>query len=81
MSEDYKHIWYKDCPHFTIGTVDQWGENGYLYFDNEVYFYFEDRKGQYGEVSNPKSVAIFIQYAKANKIEIPEAFMKVILKD
>ena len=36
--ENYEHIYYLDCPHFTVGRVDQWGEQGYLLFEGKILF-------------------------------------------
>ena len=74
----YAHIYYRDCPHFTVGKADQWGEQGYLFFEGKVYDYFEDRKGQYGETSTPREILDFLAYAKRSKIEISTNFMKVL---
>lgn len=76
--KDYKHIYYRNCPHFTVGLVNQWGENGYLFFEGEVYEYHEDRKGQYGETFHPRGIQDFLAYAKHEKIKIPSDFMKVL---
>ena len=53
-SEDYSHIYYKNCPHFTYGRVDQWGEQGYLLYEGKVYNYSADRKNQSHTTYNPK---------------------------
>ena len=45
--ENYENIFYLDCPHFTVGRVDQWGEQGYLLFDDKVYAYEEDGSQDY----------------------------------
>lgn len=74
----YEHIYYKNCPHFTVGKVDQWGEHGYLFFEGQVYDYFEDRKSQYNETSAPREILDFLAYAKRNKIEVPSSFLKVL---
>ncbi|GAB4132816.1 MAG: hypothetical protein OHK0045_22390 [Raineya sp.] len=75
MSEKFKHIYYLEHPHFTVGHVDQWGESGYLLFEKQVYNYREDRKEQYGEVDNPVDIEVFLEYAKKNNIVIPQDFM------
>jgi hypothetical protein len=72
--ENYEHIFYLDCPHFTVGHVDQWGENGYLLFEGKVYSYEENRKDQCGTTHSPRSIEDFINYAERVQIEIPEAF-------
>jgi hypothetical protein len=74
--ENYEHIHYLNCPHFTVGRVDQWGEVGYLLFEGNVYFYDEDRKNQCGTTTSPQTIATFLIYAKEREIEIPEEFMK-----
>jgi hypothetical protein len=74
--ENYEHIFYRDCPHFTVGRVDQWGEQGYLLFENKVYFYEEDRKNQCGSTNSPMTIKDFLTYAEQNQIPIPEDFLK-----
>jgi hypothetical protein len=74
--ENYEHIFYRDCPHFTIGRVDQWGEQGYLLFDGKVYCYDEDRKNQCGTTNSPMSVKDFLIYAEEHQILIPDDFLK-----
>lgn len=76
--KNYENIYYRNCPHFTVGRVDQWGENGYLFFEGEVYEYHEDRKGQYGETFHPRGIQDFIAYAKHEKIKIPSDFLKIL---
>jgi len=76
--KNYEQIYYRNCPHFTVGRVDQWGENGYLFFEGEVYEYHEDRKEQYGETLNPRSISDFMAYAKHEKIKVPSNFLKVL---
>ncbi len=76
--DNYEHIHYLQCPHFTIGRVDQWGECGYLLFENQVYFYEEDRKNQCGETHSPMSVDDFLAYADERQIEIPDDFMAIL---
>lgn len=71
----YDHIYYKNCPHFTVGRVDQWGEQGYLFFEGHVYEYNEDRKDQWGETYNQMSVQEFMTYAKRRKVNIPNEFL------
>ena len=78
MPEHYTHIYYKDCPHFTIGRVDQWGERGYLFYEGMVYDYMEDRKEQYNTVEHPRTVPEFIDFADYRGIEIPERFLEAI---
>lgn len=79
MSEkNYDHIYYKNCPHFTVGRVDQWGEQGYLFFEGMVYQYYEDRKEQYGTVSNPRNVEDFLNHAKENTLDVPLSFLEVL---
>jgi len=46
--ENSDDIYYQNCPHFTVGRVDQWGEHGYLLYEGRVYFYEEDRKEHCG---------------------------------
>ena len=74
--DNYEHIYYLDCPHFTVGDVDQWGEHGYLLFEDMVYAYEEDRKDQCGRTYSPVTVAEFLIYADKNQIPIPADFMK-----
>lgn len=76
----YEHIYYKNCPHFTVGRVDQWGEQGYLFYEGEVYSYSEDRKEQFNETYNRRAISDFLAYAKQQKIEIPDAFLKILAK-
>lgn len=78
MKEDYSHIFYRNCPHFTVGRVDQWGEQGYLFYEGRVYEYYEDRKEQYGRTYNPKEVDEFLAYAEENSISIADSFQKVL---
>jgi hypothetical protein len=73
--ENYEHIFYLDCPHFTVGRVDQWGEQGYLLFEGKVYSYDEDRKNQYGTTTSPMSIDEFLEHARRQEILIPEDFM------
>jgi len=77
--QNYEHIHYLSCPHFTIGRVDQWGENGYLLFEGNVYRYEEDRKEQCGTTTSPMSINDFLIYAKQQQITIPDEFMKVLM--
>ena len=77
---DYEHIYYQNCPHFTVGQVNQWGEHGYLFYEGMVYEYFEDRKSQYGETSRPREILDFLAYAKHSKVEIPNDFLKILEK-
>jgi hypothetical protein len=74
----YENIYYKNCPHFTVGRVDQWGEKGYLFYEGEVYDYYEDRKEQFNETYNRRKIADFLADAKNKKIEIPSQFLKVL---
>jgi hypothetical protein len=74
--ENYKEIYYLDCPHFTEGLVDQWGESGYLLFEDKVYYYEEDRKDQSGSVRLPRSIDDFLVYAENQRISIPDDFME-----
>lgn len=74
--ENYENIFYLDCPHFTVGRVDQWGEHGYLLFENKVYSYEEDRKEQCGRTYWPTSIEDFLQYAERLRISIPGDFME-----
>ena len=80
-NKNYYHIHYINCPHFTVGHVDQWGEQGYLFYEGMVYEYDEDRKCQTGSTFNPRSVEDFINFAKENDITIPPAFLKVLEED
>jgi hypothetical protein len=78
--ENYEHIFYLDCPHFTVGHVDQWGEHGYLLFENEVYFYEEDRKEQCGSTRSPMTIKDFLGYAEKSQIAIPNDFMQTLIE-
>jgi hypothetical protein len=72
--ENCEQIFYLDCPHFTVGHVDQWGENGYLLFENKVYSYDEDRKNQCGTTHSPMTIEEFLTYAETLQISIPDEF-------
>jgi len=74
--DNYEHIFYLECPHFTVGRVDQWGEQGYLLFENKVYAYEEDRKDQTGRTYSKMTVEEFLSYAERLEISIPDEFMK-----
>lgn len=74
--ENYEHIFYLDCPHFTVGRVDQWGEQGYLLFEEKVYAYEEDRKNQCGSTHSPTSIKDFLVEVERLEILIPEDFME-----
>jgi hypothetical protein len=80
MSENYEHIQYLDYPHFTVGRVDQWGEHGYLLYEDKVYFYEEDRKDQCSDVRSPMSIKDFLKYAETQQISIPDDFMEKLQK-
>jgi hypothetical protein len=73
--ENYENIFYLDCPHFTVGRVDQWWESGYLLFEGKVYAYEEDRKDQCGQTHSPMPIEEFLAYAKSREIEIPKDFL------
>ena len=73
--DNYEHIYYRDCPHFTVGRVDQWGEHGYLLYEDKVYFYEEDRKDQCGSTRSPQLIEEFLRYAEEQRISIPDEFM------
>jgi len=75
-TENYDHIFYLDCPHFTVGRVDQWGEHGYLFFEGKVYSYEEDRKDQTGITYSPMTVKEFLTYAENNQISVPDDFQE-----
>jgi hypothetical protein len=72
--ENYEEIFYLDCPHFTVGHVDQWGEHGFLLFAGKVYSYEADRKEQCGTTHSPTSVMDFLVYAEQHQISVPEDF-------
>jgi hypothetical protein len=72
--QDYEHIFYLNCPHFTVGHVDQWGEHGYLLYEERVYFYEVDRKDQCDSTCSPMTIAEFLEYASSRSIEIPDEF-------
>lgn len=74
--ENYENIYYLNCPHFTVGKVDQWFEQGYLLFEGKVYAYDEDRKDQCGTTHSPTLIKDFLVYAERHQIIIPEEFMK-----
>lgn len=74
--ENYEHIYYLDCPHFTVGRVDQWGEQGYLLFEGRVFSYEEDRKDQCGRTHSPMTIQEFLAFAESSRIEIPQDFLK-----
>jgi hypothetical protein len=78
--ENYEDIYYLDCPHFTVGHVDQWGEHGYLLFGGRVYFYEEDRKEQCGTTRSPRTIKEFLAYAEKHQIPIPEDFLKKVME-
>lgn len=73
--DNFEHIFYLNCPHFTVGQVDQWGEHGYLLFEGTVYFYEEDRKKQRGSTFSPMTVNEFLVFAEKSEIEVPDHFM------
>lgn len=77
--ENYENIFYLNCPHFTVGYVDQWGEDGYLLYEDKVYSYEEDRKDQCGRTHSPMTIKEFLAYAEKNQILIPEAFLKELI--
>jgi hypothetical protein len=74
--ENYEQIFYLDCPHFTVGHVDQWGEQGYLLFEGKVYSYEVDRKEQTDRTHSPVTIKEFLALAEKRQIPIPEAFLK-----
>jgi hypothetical protein len=63
-------------PAFTVGRVDQWGEQGYLLFGGKVYSYEEDRKDQCGRTYSPITVEDFLIHAEQLQISIPDDFME-----
>lgn len=80
MMENYEQIYYLDCPHFTVGRVDQWGEQGYLLFEGKVYAYEEDRKDQYGRTHSPTAISDFLKYAEEVQLSIPDEFIKKLME-
>lgn len=76
--ENFENIYYGNCPHFTVGNADQWGENGYLLHEGKVYAYEEDRKEQCGRTHSPMSVQEFLIYAKNHQVDIPDDFKKLL---
>jgi hypothetical protein len=78
--KNYEQIFYLDCPHFTTGRVDQWGEHGYLLFESKVYFYEEDRKEQCGSTCSPMTIKDFLDYAENNQISIPNDFLQKLVE-
>jgi hypothetical protein len=73
--ENYENIFYLDCPHFTVGRADQWGEQGYLLFEGRVFWYEVDRKDQCGETRSPMAIGDFLAYAAGLQIPVPDDFM------
>lgn len=80
MMENYENIYYLDCPHFTVGHVDQWGEQGYLLFEGKIYSYEEDRKDQCGRTYSPMTISDFLEYADKYQIVIPADFMQNLME-
>jgi hypothetical protein len=78
--ENYEQIYYLDCPHFTVGRVDQWGESGYLLFEDKIYYYEEDRKDQCGSTHSPMTIKDFLTYAGESQIQIPADFMEKLME-
>jgi hypothetical protein len=78
--ENYEHIFYADCPHFTVGHVDQWGEHGYLLYEGKVYSYEEDRKDQCGSTYSPLSIRDFLRFAEDSRLTVPEDFMNKLME-
>jgi len=78
--ENYEQIFYLDCPHFTVGRVDQWGEQGYLLFEGKVYSYEEDRKDQCGRTHSPMTIKDFLAFAENSQIAIPDDFLKKLME-
>ena len=74
--ENFEHIFYLDCPHFTVGRVDQWGEHGFLLFEGKIYSYEEDRKEQTGSTYSPMTIDDFLAHAESQQIEVPGDFLK-----
>lgn len=80
MVDNYEEIFYLNCPHFTIGRVDQWGEQGYLLFEGKVYAYEEDRKNQTGRTYSPMTIQDFLAYAENHQILVPDDFMEKLVE-
>lgn len=78
--ENYEEIFYLDCPHFTVGHVDQWGERGYLLFEGKVYFYEVDRKDQCAATRSPVTIKEFLAFAEERRIAVPEAFLEKLME-
>lgn len=78
--ENYENFFYLDCPHFTVGRVDQWGEQGYLLFEGKVYSYEEDRKDQCGRTHSPMTIKDFLAFAENSQIAIPADFLKKLME-
>ena len=74
--ENFDHIFYRDCLHFTVGHVDQWGEQGYLLFEGKVYSYEEDRKDQCGRTYAPTSIEEFLLSVERQNITVPNEFLE-----
>jgi hypothetical protein len=78
--DNFENIFYLDCPHFTVGHVDQWGEHGFLLFGDKIYSYEEDRKEQCGTTHSPTSINDFLAYAGHQQISIPNDFLKKLME-
>jgi len=78
--ENYEQIFYLNCPHFTVGRVDQWGEHGYLLFEDKVYSYEVDRKEQYDRNYSPMTIKDFLAYAENSQVPIPDDFMEKLME-
>jgi len=74
--DNFEHINYLDCPHFAVGHVDQWSENGYLLFEGMIYWYEVDRKDQCDNIRSPLTIRDFLSFAEKNQIAIPDNFME-----
>lgn len=71
--------YYRNRPHFTVGHVDQWGEQGYFIFEGKIFNYTDDRKsGYYSANETPFTPEEFIQTCKEDDIVIPPEFLSAL---
>lgn len=78
--ENFEDIHYLNCPHFTVGRSDQWGEQGYLLYGDKVYSYEEDRKEQCGRTHSPTTVKDFLIYSETHQIPVPDDFRRMLVE-
>lgn len=77
MQEKKKKVFYGDYPHFGV-SGSQWEEKGYVFYEGEVYSYRLDRKDQFDEMYYPQSIEEFLASAMEKKLNIPDAFLKIL---